>query len=196
MRGLVTILMGSELTSAQVSTVLVACSCNVEHCMKILARVWKRFPKARFTYIAPKSYVRFLPEGANIDLVSEIKKNGVKKLREIRRRKFDVAVLMLTGQPVFGKIKLWMLLTDYRLLNVYNENFDVISCTGANLKYLLHHLKWRASEKGIPITPANLLRVLTFPLALAYLLSYTAWVTLRSRLRPAAHGEFQSPAVK
>lgn len=190
MRGLATILMGRELTSDEVFTVVVACSCNVEHCTKILAHVWKRFPKARFTYVAPESYLQFLPDGADTVPISEIKNERIKKLREIRRRDFDVAVLMLTGHPVFRKLKLWMLLTNYRLLIIYNENFDVISCVRGNWKNLLHHLRWRASEGGLPITPRNLLRVLAFPLALLYLLAYTAWVTFHSKLRPTEHRKF------
>jgi hypothetical protein len=185
MRGLTTIFFGRDLAAEDVSTVLVVCSADLMRFPQVLAAVQQRFPKAHLTYIVPREYLRFLPEDCDFRLISELKKSTLRTWREIRSRKYDVTVLMLTGLPVFRKAKLWALFTNYRMLVIYNENLDYFSCGAANRMTLVRHLKWRLTEKGVPSLATSLLTILLSPLGLIYLLFFTGRVLLRSRLRNA-----------
>ena len=128
MRGLRSIFFGSGLAADEMSTALVVCSGDAVHCPQILSHVRQRFPKAQLTYVAPQEYVQFLPQGADVRLISELKKATLQTSKEIRARKYDITVLMLTGQSIFRKAKLWALFTNYRMLLVYNENIDSFVC--------------------------------------------------------------------
>ncbi len=165
------------------STVLVVCSGDAWHCPQIVAHLQNRFPKAQFTYVAPRAYLQFFPDGADVRLTSEIKKAPFRSSRNIRRQKFDVTVLMLTGQPSFRRTKLWALFTNYRTLLVYNENIDSSTWCRANWRVVLGHIRWRLTEKGFPTFTAGVLTVFLFPLGIVYLLVYTSWAIYRSRTR-------------
>ena len=183
MRGLLTILPGKELSGDAVSTVLVVCTGDALHCPQIVAHLQNRFPKAQFTYVARREYLQFFPDGADVRLTSEIKKAPFRGLWNIRRQKFDVAVLMLTGQPGFRGPKLWALFTNYRTLLVYNENIESSTWCRANWRVILRHIGWRLTEKGFPGFTVSVLTVFLFPLGIVYLLVYTSWATFRSRIR-------------
>jgi hypothetical protein len=181
MRGLTTIFFGRDLAAEDVSTVLVVCSADLMRFPQVLAAVQQRFPKAHLTYIVPREYLRFLPEDCDFRLISELKKSTLRTWREIRSRKYDVTVLMLTGQPVFQKAKLWALFTNYRMLVVYNENLDSFSCGTGNRMALIRHLRWRLREKGVHSATATILSLLLSPLGFIYLLCYTGRGLLRRR---------------
>lgn len=182
MRGLASIFFGRELAPEQISTVLVVCSADLLRFPQVLAAVQQRFPRSHLTYIVPRDYLRFLPEDSDIRLISDLKKSTLRTWWEIRSRKFDVTVLMLTGQPVFRKVKLWALFTKYQMLCVYNENLDSFSCFAANRSAVVRHLKWRLTEKGVPSLAASLLTILLSPLGFTYLLCFAAKTLLRGRL--------------
>jgi hypothetical protein len=183
MRGLASILFGRELAPEEVSTVLVVCSADEQRFPRILAAVQQRFPKAHLTYIVPREWTRFLPPDADRHLVSDIKRSPLRILEEIRSRKYDVTVLMLTGLPVFRKAKLWALFTNYRMLVIYNENVDFFSCGAANRRAMIRHVTWRLREKGPPSLTATFATILLSPAGFVYLSLFTCWAILRRRLR-------------
>jgi len=145
--------------------------------------VQDRFPKAHFTYIVAAELERFLPAEADRINAADIKVSPFRVLRKVRASKYDATVLMLTGQPIFQKVKFWTLFTNYRVLVVWNENLDYFSCCKANRRAPIAHVKWRLREKGIPSFASGILSILLSPLGLVYLLLFTAWTKLRSKAR-------------
>lgn len=183
MRGLASILVGRELPAQEVSAVLVVCSADNARCPQILALVRQRFPKAHLTYVIPREYAGVVPEDAEKHLISDLKTSVLRVSREIRSRKYDVTVLMLTGQPIFRKAKLWALFTNYRMLAIYNENLDSFCCIRDDRMGLFRHAKWRLRQKGFPSLVASFLAIVLSPIGFLYLLSFTSRALIRSRLR-------------
>lgn len=186
MRGLATIFLGRALPSEEVSSALIICSTDTVCCEQIIPLVQQRFPEAHLTYIAPKEYVRFLPEDAEKISLVDLKRSTLRTSRKIRGRKYDAVVLILTGQPIFRRAKAWALLTNYRMLVIYNENLDCFYCGSDNPMNLVRHLKWRFREKGLSSVAASVLSILLYPLGFLYLLCFTSSVLVGSRLRRGA----------
>jgi hypothetical protein len=183
MRGLASIFFGRELPPQEVSAVLVVCSADSARCPQILPMVQRRFPQAHLSYLIPQEYAGLLRKDAEKHLISDLKTSVLRVTREIRSRKYDVTVLMLTGQPIFRKAKLWALFTNYRTLLIYNENLDSFCCVSENRMGLIRHAKWRLREKGFPSPVATSFALLLSPVGFLYLLSFTSMALVRSRLR-------------
>jgi hypothetical protein len=189
MRGLATLFLGREPAIEEITKVLVVCSSDVHRFPRILASVQERFLRAHLTYLVPKEFVHHLPNGVDLRLISDLKTSPIRRSREIRSRHFDVTVLMLTGDPVFRKAKIWAAFTNYRMLFVYNENGDSFACGGHNRMALVRHLGWRLTAKGVPSLAKTLLSVLLFPLGLIYLLHFACGALLRRRIHEARNLE-------
>jgi hypothetical protein len=172
LRGLATLFWGRNIPDGELSKILVVCSSDDLNFLKILASVQNHFTKGHFTYIIPDQWRRFLPDGAESVSVSDIKSSPVTNLFKLRSRKYDATVLMLTGRPVFKKVKLWSILTNYRCLMIWNENLDYFPCCAENRHISLMHIKWRLAEKGIISPKSHLLNIILSPLGFLYLLYY------------------------
>ena len=172
MRGLATLIFGRNIPDSELSKFLVVCSADERNFLKILDSVHKHFTKGHFTYIIPDQWQSFLPDGAESVSVSNIKSSPVSNLFKLRSRKYDATVLMLTGRPVFTKVKLWAVLTNYRYLMIWNENLDYFPCCAENRRILLMHVKWRLAEKGIISLKSYVLNIILSPLGFLYLLYY------------------------
>jgi hypothetical protein len=176
MRGLASIFFGRELLPQEVSAVLVVCCADSTRCPQILPLVQQRFPQAHLSYVIPQEYGGLLRKDAEKYLISDLKTSALRVTREIRSRKYDVTVLMLTGQPIFRKAKVWALFTNYRTLLIYNENLD--SRVG-----LIRHAKGRLKQKGFTSLVASSFALVLSPLGFLYLLSFASMALVRSRLR-------------
>jgi hypothetical protein len=187
-RGLASIFFGRDLTPDEVSTVLVVCSADWQCFPEILSAAQKQFPGARFSYVVLEEWAQIIPEGSERFLVSDLKKRPLQILRDIRSRKFDATVLMLTGHPVFRNVKLWALLTNYRVLVVYNETNDRNALASTRHGEILRYLVWRFRKDILPSLKAWSLAVLLFLPSLIYLLFYTGSVFLRMKMRRTHEG--------
>jgi hypothetical protein len=176
MRGLASIIWGKE--QSRISEVLVICSADEDCFPAILSEVQKHFADARISYVVCNEYLRLLPTDANLYLITDIRKSFLRKLREIRSIKYDVAVLMLTGKHVFPKIKLWALFTNYQMLYFYDETLARFLCCGKNSTELLSKI---LIDLRIPPFPSGLLSIFLSPLGLLRLLFFTAHMKLRAK---------------
>jgi hypothetical protein len=183
MRGLASIFFGRELPPQEVSAVLVVCSADNAHCPQILPMVQRQFPQAHLSYVIPEEYAVLLRKDSEKHLISDLKTSAFRVTREIRSQKYDVTVLMLTGQPIFRKAKLWALFTNYRMLAIYNENLDSFYCGSKDRMGLIRHAKWRLRGKGFTSLLATSFSLLLSPLGFLYLLCFTSTAVMRSRLR-------------
>ncbi len=196
MRGLATLLFGRMFGLKEAAKVLVVCTSDASRFPHILGSVRERFSNAQVAYVVPEEYMQYLPEGADKIRISDLKASPLRRSWEIRSRRFDVTVLILTGEPVFRKAKVWAAFTNYRMLLVYNENGDSFSCGADNRMALVRHLRWRLTEKGVPSVAKSMLSVLFFPLGFLYLLFFTSRALLRRRVHMgdnlADEGQYES----
>ena len=153
MRGLLTLLWGINPPKEQVRKVLVVCSGELNLCVRMVDHVQQQYPNAQFTYVAPGSYVSFLCLTGCVCTIAELKRRKLRSLLSHRRQQYDVTVLMLSGAPIFRMTKLWALLTNYRVLMIYDELLDFFPCTPRYHSKVLSLLLWRLRENEwrIPI---------------------------------------------
>jgi hypothetical protein len=109
-----------------------------------------------------------------------------KHLRALRRERYDVAILFLTGDPSYWKVKCFAFLVGARYLLVYNENNDCFYLTiGRWIRFIAHRLGERSHQGSSPRwvyqmrLPLSLaLKFVVFPFRFAWLL--LVWIKLRS----------------
>jgi hypothetical protein len=109
-----------------------------------------------------------------------------KHLQALRREKYDVAVLFLTGDPSYWKVKLFAFLIGARHVLIFNENNDCFYFTiGRWIRFIAHRLGERTHQGSSPRwvyqlrVPLSLaLKFVIFPFRFAWLL--LVWVKLRS----------------
>ncbi len=102
--------------------------------------------------------------------------------RELRERRHGVMAILCSGEPIMTKWK-WMLAARLPAkVLIVNENSDYFWCDYTNWKTIRHFFLFRAG-----LTGAGAVRIigglLLFPFTLAYLVSYTAVVHLRRKVR-------------
>lgn len=186
MRGLLTLILGKEIPLESLRTALVVCTADENTLPSILDSLQYGMPWMQFTFVAPEAYRSFLPPEADVYQLVELKRKKRHYLKQVRARRFDLTVVMLTGAPIFRKAKLWAFLTNYRLLMVYNENLDSFCCSREQVGTLARHLRWRLRERGWPDTPVSagqrLVRYLiVVPMAFFYLSAFAALLWLRQK---------------
>jgi hypothetical protein len=109
-----------------------------------------------------------------------------KHLKTLRRERYDVAILFLTGDPSYWKVKCFAFLVGARYLLVYNENNDAFYLTlGRWVRFIAQRLGERSHEGSSPrwvyqlrLPLALALKFVVFPFRFAWLL--LVWVKLRS----------------
>ncbi len=180
MRGLLTILLGSEPQPNEVNKILFVCTAEPELCKSISAQIQHRWPAAELFFVAPESFRPLLGAPAKTYAIEVLKKNKLGSLLEIRRQRFDATVLLLTGTPMFRKLKLWAFLTNYRVLVIYNENADSFCCVRGRWYHVLRHMAFRAWRHDWPNSTLNMVRwlagKLALPFVLCYLVLFAGWV--------------------
>jgi hypothetical protein len=119
-------------------------------------------------------------------------RDGWRHLRRLRRERFEVAVLFLTGDPSYWKIKCFAFLVGARHKLIFNENNDCFYFTWrAWLSLLSHRLRNRSSlpmpqrwPSQVRVASLVIIKLLVLPFRFAWLL--IVWLRLRgSALRPS-----------
>ncbi len=188
MRGLLTILLGSEPRPSEVNRILFVCTAEPELCKGISAQVQQRWPAAGLSYVAPEGFRPLLGSPAKTYTLEALKRNKLRSLLEIRRQQFDATVLLLTGKSIFRKVKLWAFLTNYRLLVIYNENADSFCWIRGHWSHMWRHMARRVWVHG-PRSTSEMVRWsvgwLAWPFVLLYLGLFAGWVHGRRVFRPS-----------
>jgi hypothetical protein len=136
----------------------------------VLAATQAQFPQTTFTYLAPDAYAM----GSNGHLVTfeRVKQNPVKELRKLRRRNFDVCVLISTPGVQFRKPRYAALLMNCKRVFVYNENCDF--CQLARGQWRRFWREFKGSRRTVRSRA-----LLFFPFGMLYLLVRTCLMRLR-----------------
>jgi len=174
MRGLLTLLT-KETSLRQYRSGIFVASAAPDLVKKILPAVQTDLPDITLAHLAPMAYAGLFSGGETIWL-EDVKSAPLSFLRELRRRGFDLVILVLPGNPTFRKLKLASFILKPRRFIIYNENADVLIVDRARWKDL-RQLVLRRTRMYYPGS------LVFFPFGLLYLLGRTLWLMSRARRR-------------
>jgi hypothetical protein len=103
-------------------------------------------------------------------------------LAEILERDYPIAGMICAAEPIMTKWKWWLALKLPAKIFIINENADYFWLDRGHWKQVSQFILYRAGLTGTAAVPA-LVRLIFFPLTLAYLLLYALTVHLRRRIR-------------
>lgn len=159
---------------------------------KVLPALHKRFPKVSFTFLASRAYAeRFSWMGeafnkAEVLWIEEMKANPIRSLAALRKRRFDLCIVVLPGRPTFLMSKLAAFWLNTRKILVYNENGDSFSVDRADWRYLLWHARFRLRK--LPSMS------FFYPFGFTYLLGRTLWLYVRSKVLTGMRNRSEPPS--
>ena len=101
---------------------------------------------------------------------------------DLAPRNHTVAGIICAAEPVMTKWKWWLAAKLPAKIFIINENADYFWLDRAHLRLLREFVAYRLGLTGSAAVPA-LVRLVCFPVTLAYLLLYAGAVHLRRRIR-------------
>jgi hypothetical protein len=110
---------------------------------KVLPTLSERFPRVSFTLMLPLGYAELFYWPGETLWMNEIRVSPVRWLASLRRRKFDLCIVLFPGRPTYRKTKLGALLLNSRRTIVYDENGNSFELDRAHWKPLLAHIRRR-----------------------------------------------------
>lgn len=171
MRGWLSLLT-TESHAVDYHTGLFVASAELDIIEKVRPALVRRWPAVEFTCLAPQGFAREFCGEAEVLWLEQLKLHPWRALLALRRRKFDLCVVLFTTRPTFRKVKLSAFWLNTRRTVLYNENGDSIVIDRAHWKQLLALVAYR-----IRVWPVSLF----YPLGFLYLGIRTLWLIIRSR---------------
>ena len=164
----------TERAAASHRTGLFVASAELDIVRRAHPALVRRWPTVKFTYLAPEGYASEFGDESEVLWLEQLKLHPLQSLATLRRRKFDLCVVLSSGRPTFRKLKLSTLWLNARRTVVYNENGDSIFVDRAHWSQLCAHVAHRVKR----------LRPLSFfyPIGFIYLSVRTFWLVARSRV--------------
>jgi hypothetical protein len=101
---------------------------------------------------------------------------------ELEQKDYSVAGIICAAEPIMTKWKWWLIWRLPVKVFIINENADFFWFDRGHWRTILRFALYRAGLSGAAAVPA-LLRLIFFPVTLAYLLLYAGTVHLRRRIR-------------
>ena len=103
-------------------------------------------------------------------------------LADLSERQYTVAGVICAAEPIMTKWKWWLAAKLPAKVFIINENGDYFWFDRVHLRQLRQFAAYRLGLTGSAAVPA-LVRLICFPVTLAYLLLYAGTVHLRRKLR-------------
>jgi len=101
---------------------------------------------------------------------------------DLAPRNYAIAGMICAAEPIMTKWKWWLGAKLPSKLFIINENGDYFWLDWGHWRLILKFALYRAGLTGSAAVPA-LVRLVLFPLTLAYLVLYAGWVHFRRKLR-------------
>ncbi len=101
---------------------------------------------------------------------------------DLSERQYTVAGIICAAEPIMTKWKWWLAARLPAKFFIVNENGDYFWFDHVHLRQLRQFLAYRLGLTGSAAVPA-LIRLICFPVTLAWLLLYAGTVHLRRKLR-------------
>jgi hypothetical protein len=172
MRGWLSFLTTEPVAASHRAGLFVA-SAELDIVRRAHAALVRRWPAVKFTYLAPEAYAGEFGDESEVLWLEQLKRHPLRSLVTLRRRKFDLCVVLSAGRPTFRKLKLSTLWLNARRTVVYNENGDSIVMDRAHWSQLCAHVAHRV-RRARPVS-------FFYPIGFIYLSVRTFWLVARSR---------------
>jgi hypothetical protein len=154
-------------------TGLFVASAELDVIQKVRPALVRRWPTVEFTFLAPEGYADEFGNESEVLWLEQLKLHPLKSLVTLRRRKFDLCVVMTAGRRTFRKLKVSTLWLNARRTVVYNENGDSIVMDRAHWKQMCAYVAYRV-RRWRPVS-------FFYPIGFIYLSVRTFWLVVRSR---------------
>ncbi len=173
MRGLVSLLT-RETRLGNYRTGILICSAESDVIRKVVSVLARDFPGTHFAFVVAQAYTGLFPAGEEVLLLEELKASPLRSISLLRKRRFDLCVLLSSGRPTYRKTKLAGLLLNARRMLLYNENADSMVLDRAHWTPLVKRVVRQWTRHG----PQHLL----FPLGFLYLVTRTLWLRIEASM--------------
>jgi hypothetical protein len=146
---------------------------------RALPALKKRFPQVSFSVLLSRAYAEqshWIGEafvGQEVLWIEQLKINPTRWFMRLRKRRFDLCVILWSGRPTFRTTKVAAFLLRTRRVVVYDEKGHSFVLDRKRWKYILVRASSRL-RKG----PSEVLFV---PVGFVYLLLRTLWLVARGR---------------
>jgi hypothetical protein len=172
MRGWLSLLTMEPAESSHRTGLFVA-SAELDVVRKVHPSLVRRWPTVEFTYLAPEGYAGEFGGETEVLWLEQLKLQPLRSLATLRRRKFDLCVVLVAGRPTFRKLKVSSLWLNARRTVVYNESGDSIVMDRAHWNQLWAHVAYRV-RRWRPVS-------FFYPIGFIYLGFRTFWLVTRSQ---------------
>ena len=173
MRGFLSLLT-KEGNPREYRTGLFVASAEPDVISKAKPEITKRWPAVKFTYLASEGYADEFQDEKDVLWLERVKLTPLRSLAELRRRRFDLCIVLWAGRPTFRRLKLTPWLVNAGRIVLYNEHGGSVVVDRVHWKQLLAHMSRRLRRSHR--------YTLFFPFGLGYLLARTFWLSARARL--------------
>jgi hypothetical protein len=159
---------------------------------KIFPTLQKHFPKLSFTFIASRTYAESFSwmgealENGEVFWIESVKANPFRSLAALRKRRFDLCIVVWPGRPTFLISKIGAFWLNTRKILVYNENGNAFSLDRTNWRFVLAHARFRFRK--FPSVS------FFYPVGFTYLLGRTLWLYARSKVLTATSNRSERPS--
>jgi Methyltransferase domain len=148
MRGLLS-LFSTEHDLRRYCTGVFIASAEDDVITKVLPILPNQFPQVSFTFITPQAYAGLFSSPGETLWTEEIKSKPLRWLASLRKRKFDLCIVLLAGRPTYRKTKLAALLLNARRTVAYDQNGDSFELDRAHWKVLLTRMGcWKVLSRN------------------------------------------------
>lgn len=179
MRGLLSLFTKEQELRGYRTGIFVA-SAEPDVVAKAIPTLQERFPEVLFTFLVSRAYAELFPwmagvwGSAEVLWIDQIKANPIRWFIDLRKRRFDLCVMLWAGRPTFRMTKIAAFLLKARRVIVYDEDGDSVVLDSANWKYMVLHATSRVRQWRPPRP--------FYPFGFVYLLGRTLWLTARGRV--------------
>ncbi len=170
MRGLLTFLT-LETGVTRYRTGVLVLSADPDIARRALARTQASFPRIQWAYVAPRLYKTMLPSVAEVYWIDDAKRAPADFLSKLRRRKFDLCIVLHPGRRSFRNAKIAAWLVNARRFVIYDEQGEFVLADRSRWKTLFYHFSSRAAQS---------LNMVFFPFGFLYLIARTFWLKRRT----------------
>ena len=123
MRGWVT-LFTEERNWKQYRTGVLVATAEPGLVARTLSKLMQDFGQVEFTLLGPRAYEKLFTGKGSCIWLEDFKAKPLHVLKDLRKRRFDLAFVVLDGQPIFRKARLTTFLLRPLRFIICNENTD------------------------------------------------------------------------
>jgi len=153
-------------------TGLFVASAEMDVIRRVHPALAQRWPTVEFTCLAPEGFASEFCDEREVLWLEQLKLHPLRSLSALRRRKFDLCVVLSAGRPTFRKLRFSTLWLNARRIVMYNENGDLIVMDRAHWNEFCAHVAYRIGRWPLSFF---------YPMGFIYLGVRTLWLIARSR---------------